>query len=107
LPFQVPPRCTRIDVSYHFYSDGGPSTVDIGLFDIRGTEPLTGGFRGWSGSARRSFSIERESATPGDLAGPLPSGTWWVILGLYSVPEPGVRWFGAAAFDAARGETAA
>ncbi|HEY4669342.1 MAG TPA: CehA/McbA family metallohydrolase [Tepidiformaceae bacterium] len=104
LPFEVPPRCTRIDVSYHFYSDGGPSTVDIGLFDIRGTEPLTGGFRGWSGSARRSFSIERESATPGYLAGPLPSGTWWVSLGLYSVPEPGVRWFVTVEVESARDE---
>jgi len=104
LPFQAPPRCTRIDVSYHFFSDGGPAIVDIGLFDIRGTEPLTGGFRGWSGSARRSFSIGRESATPGYVAGPLPSGTWWVILGLYTVPKPGVRWFVTVEVESSREE---
>ena len=26
------------------------------------------------------------------MAGPLPAGTWSVILGLYEVPPSGVRW---------------
>lgn len=94
LPFAVPLHCTRIDVSYHFAAHNGetPCTVDIGIFDVRGTEPLTGGFRGWSGSDRRTFSIERDRATPGYVAGPLPAGAWSIILGLYEVPPSGVRW---------------
>jgi hypothetical protein len=96
VPFPVPLGCTRIDVSYQFapvISGEGPCTVDIGLFDIRGTEPLTGGFRGWSGADRRMFSVGRETATPGYVAGPLPSGSWSVILGAYEVPPGGVRWW--------------
>ncbi len=94
LPFEVPARCGRITVSYAWRAPHGetPCTVDIGIFDIRGTEPLTGGFRGWSGSARRSFVIERDHATPGYIAGPLPSGTWSIILGFYEIPGSGVAW---------------
>ncbi|MBK7329127.1 MAG: PHP domain-containing protein [Dehalococcoidia bacterium] len=83
-------------MAYHFApvsETEEPATVDIGIFDVRGTEPLTGGFRGWSGSARRSFFIERESATPGFLAGPLPAGSWSVVLGGYEIPEAGLRWW--------------
>lgn len=93
IPFTAPPRCTRIDVAYDFAAGADESPViDIGLFDTRGTAPLTGGFRGWSGSARRQFFLARDRATPGYLAGPLPAGTWSVVLGLYTIPEPGVRW---------------
>ena len=95
IAFDVPPRCTRIEVAYHFAAPDGSQgcVVDIGIFDIRGTEAFTGGFRGWSGSDRRTFFIERERATPGYLPGPLPSGTWSIILGLYEVPECGVRYW--------------
>ncbi len=94
VPFDVPLRCTRIQASYGFHARGqGACTVDIGLFDVRGTEPLTGGFRGWSGSARHSFFVASHEATPGYLAGPLPSGSWQIILGFYQVPEAGVDWW--------------
>jgi len=102
VPFQVPARCTRLDVSYHFTAPDGatPCSVDIGLFDIRGTEPFTGGFRGWSGADRRTFFIEHDRATPGYVAGPLPSGTWSIILGLYEVPQAGVRYWLTVEIDA-------
>ncbi len=96
VPFEVPPRCTRIEVAYHYAPvspTDEPATLDIGLFDIRGTEPHTGGFRGWSGSARRQFFIERAAATPGYVAGPLPAGTWSVVLGGYEIPGDGLRWW--------------
>jgi PHP domain len=95
VPFGVPLHCSRIDVSYQYAAVHGdaPCTVDIGIFDIRGTEPFTGGFRGWSGSDRRTFFIERERATPGYAAGALPAGTWSLLLGLYEIPPAGVRWW--------------
>ena len=101
VSFEVPPGCARIDVSYHYHAPGKPGegTIDIGIFDIRGTEPFAGGFRGWSGSARRTFFIERERATPGYVAGPLPAGAWSIILGLYEVPEPGINWFVTAEIE--------
>jgi hypothetical protein len=96
VPFEVPARCTRIEVAYHYApaaTTAEAATLDIGIFDIRGTEPFTGGFRGWSGSDRRQFFIEHQRATPGYLAGPLPSGTWSVVLGAYEVPEAGLRYW--------------
>ena len=48
-----------------------------------------GGFRGWSGGARRSFVITPAAATPGYLPGELEPGTWLVVIGLHRVPPAG------------------
>jgi len=104
IPLEVPSRTARIEVNYQYApisASDEPCTLDIGIFDVRGTDPFTGGFRGWSGSARRSFFIERESATPGYVAGPLPAGTWSIVLGGYEVPEPGLRWWLTVSFEVA------
>lgn len=46
------------------------------------------GFRGWSGSDRREFTISPTETTPGYLPGPIYSGTWHILLGLYRIlPE--------------------
>lgn len=88
LPFKVPAGTKRIEVSYDFQRDdakqpewGADDVVDIGIFDVRGVDFLAGGFRGWSGSARRSFFITPHEATPGYIRGPLASGEWQVFLG--------------------------
>ena len=104
VPFEVPPRAGRIEVAYHYapvVATDEPCTLDIGVFDVRGTEPHTGGFRGWSGSARQSFFIERETATPGYVAGPLPAGTWSIVLGGYQVPAAGLRYWLTISLDVA------
>lgn len=49
------------------------------------------GWRGWSGGARTSFIVAADDATPGYLAGPVPSGTWHVIAGLHTLPESGAE----------------
>src|SRR3972149_2653879 len=56
LPFTVPPRTLRLEVSYHFehrkqseFGAGGGNNLDLGLFDQRGTDFLSGGFRGFGG----------------------------------------------------------
>jgi predicted metal-dependent phosphoesterase TrpH len=96
LPFNVPKGITRIEVQYTFSNDepGGlwrdPGNIlDIGLFDPRGSEFLTGeGFRGWSGSALREFAVGMEEATPGYLPGPIPEGQWEIVLGVHRIlPE--------------------
>ena len=48
---------------------------------MRGADFLTGGFRGWSGSARNSFFIAPDAATPGYLRGPIQPGEWNIMLG--------------------------
>lgn len=96
LPFNVPAGTVRIAASYAYSaaisSDPhvtGGSTVDIGIFDTRGTDFMTEGFRGWSGSARQSFFIGTDDATPGYMPGPIQPGTWYICLGLYKVAPDG------------------
>ncbi len=92
LPFDVPNDATRIQVEYT-YSDkigsspllSGGNTIDLGVFDARGIDFLTAGFRGWSGSERSSFFITETDATPGYLPRPLAPGRWHILLGLYKI----------------------
>ena len=88
LPFEVPPGAKRLEVSYDFQRAeekqpewGAADVIDVGVFDARGTEFLGEGFRGWSGSARRSFFIAPHEATPGYLRGALMPGEWHIFLG--------------------------
>lgn len=92
LPFTVPSGVKQIDVSYSYPppTDTGlgysKNVIDIGIFDESGTDlGDADGFRGWSGGARKSFTITRTSATPGYLAGPIRAGTWRVALGPYQI----------------------
>src|ERR1700691_2454227 len=81
LPVEVPPASSalRVDLEYR----------GVGL-DLGGFGPA--GCRGWSGGARRSFTITAASATPGYLAGELEPGTWQVVIGLHRIPLAGVRY---------------
>ncbi len=100
IPLDLPAPAQRLTVRYTYADaaraeggNAGPpsSVVDIGLFDPRGTAfPEGPGFRGWSGSARREFTVGVETATPGYLPGPLPPGRYHVILGLYRIHPAGV-----------------
>jgi hypothetical protein len=98
VPFDVPANITRIDVAYHYEgaisSDPlltGGNTIDIGLIDPRGSQFMTRGFRGWSGSARKEFTLSTDAATAGYLAGPIQAGTWNICLGAYKVAPDGCR----------------
>ncbi len=92
IPFDLPFVAARLTVSYDYSArmtadriEGG-NVIDLGLFDPRGSQFPGGlGFRGWSGSARSEFFVGSEEATPGYLPGPLPSGRYAVLLGLYRI----------------------
>jgi hypothetical protein len=92
VPFDVPVKTKKIEVSYDYDRSNGENVLDIGLFDpLSNDSPLdTTGFRGWSGGRRSSFAVSRESATPGYIAGNIRPGTWKIILGLYRVGKSGV-----------------
>src|SRR3954463_6070124 len=97
VPFDVPPGIKALHISYD-YSDrissdpllSGGNTLDIGLFDPRGTAPSSPGFRGWSSSHKLRFSVTDTWATPAYLAGPIQAGTWHVLLGPYKVGPRGL-----------------
>ncbi len=100
LPFNIPPRASRIQVSYGYsdrvtapFGNGPGNAVDIGIFDSRGREFLeTAGFRGWSGNAKTEFFISPEDATPGYIRGPLFPGEWNIMLGVDRIEPEGVRY---------------
>ena len=90
VPFEVPRGATQVRISYQYDKAAGANVVDLGLFE---PGPLTLGtpaFRGYSGGAKSEVSIATDQATPGYVPGPLPPGTWHVLLGLYRVAEAGV-----------------
>jgi hypothetical protein len=111
LRFEMPPGVTRLDVRYE-YSDAigsdphltGGNTVDIGLFDWRGSEFLKTGFRGWTGSARDHFYITPTGATPGYIHGPLTPGTWYICLGFYKVGPNGCHYTVTIHFEFGEGQ---
>ena len=96
VPFEVGPGLRQLEIRYS-YSDridsdplvGDGNTLDIGLFDPRGTGTGSVGFRGWSGSHKDAFVVGEDWATPPYAAGPMPPGTWNVLLGPYKVGPRG------------------
>jgi hypothetical protein len=97
LPVEVPDGVNQISVKYSYDRPTVPAGVpgnvcDIGIFDQRGTDLGGAGFRGWSGGFRDSFSISRTAATPGYLPGELAAGTWYVVLGPYTVAPQGMNY---------------
>lgn len=99
LPFDVPEHIGRIDVAYQYDSAigsdptlTGGNTIDIGIFDARGIDFHSSGYRGWSGSARRSFFIAQDAATPGYMPGPILPGRWHIVLGPYKIAPAGCRY---------------
>jgi hypothetical protein len=93
LPVDVPAgaRTLRVELDH----DRSAGVLDLGCFDPEGA------FRGYSGGARHSFVVGESVATPGYLPGPLPAGTWRVLLGLHRVPPGGVAWRLTAEISAA------
>ena len=99
IPFTLGAGQRQIHVGYR-YSDridsdpllSGGNTLDIGLFDPRGTETGGPGFRGWSGSNKLEFVVGETWATPPYAAGPILPGTWHVLLGPYKVTPHGCDW---------------
>lgn len=100
IAFEVPPNITRLEVAYDYDHrrdaadlHGIGNTIDIGIFDPRGKDFITGqGFRGWSGSDRDHFYIAEDQATPGYLAGAVQAGTWHIIFGLYHIGPRGCNY---------------
>ena len=93
VSFDVPENASRITITYAYDTASGANAIDLGVFDSRfsGRDDDPKGFRGWSGGKRSSIFVARDDATPGYVAGEIPSGNWQVILGLYKVTPAGVE----------------
>jgi PHP domain len=97
LPVQVPDGCCGLRAELEYDRPG--AVLDLGCLG-------PGGFRGWSGGARRSFVITRDAATPGYLPGELEPGTWQVVIGLHRVPPGGAEYRLTAEVSSTPGELA-
>jgi hypothetical protein len=84
IGFEVPEGAPGVDVRTSAMGIDGPAVVDIGCEGA-------GGWRGWSGGARRDFVITADEATPGYLPGPIEAGEWALVLGLHQLPAAGVQ----------------
>ena len=82
LPFQVALGTTSIGVEIDF-------DAPLGVIDLGCEGPS--GWRGWSGGARREFTISEDQATPGYTPGPIEPGEWAVVLGLHLLRAPVVK----------------
>ena len=90
VPFNVPDGTTRLEVTLD-YGKTDDCVLDLGILDSSATDfPTCTCFRGWSGGARRTFFVAKDDATPGYYPGPMPGGTWKILIGLYKVPQGGV-----------------
>lgn len=113
VPFEVPAGVGRLDVVYRYdamigsdpHLTGG-NTVDIGIFDARGSGFSSPGYRGWTGSARDRFFISPTEATPGYMPGPIQPGIWHVILGAYKVAADGCNYQIDVTFTPGPGDSA-
>ncbi len=85
LTFDVPSGVTRLDVS--MTTDRG-AFLGIGLFDGRGSDYQSPGFRGVAGGERREFFVALDAATPGFTPGPIEPGTWTVMIPVFLATLP-------------------
>jgi hypothetical protein len=88
VAFAVPAGTTRLTVAFDYTGREQKSVIDIGVRD-----PVR--FRGWSGGNKARFTISEAEATPSYLPGPLPAGTWKLVLGV-----PNLRKGAAARYTA-------
>ena len=99
VPFEIGPGHRQLHIRYE-YTDRidsdptlfGGNTIDIGIFDPRGTSTGSDGFRGWSGSNKLELVIGEDWATPPYAPGPIQAGTWNVLLGPYKVGPRECDW---------------
>ena len=75
VPFAVPEGAFALTVEFAYTGKEQKSVIDLGLRDPER-------FRGWSGGNKARFTLTPSASTPSYLAGPLPGGTWHLVLGV-------------------------
>jgi len=83
LPFSVPEGTREVEVRHVNLTSG--NVLDWGLRDPNG-------FRGWGGGNPENAVVGELAASRSYLPGPLPSGTWNVIVGKASIATKPARY---------------
>lgn len=82
IPFRVPAGTTSVTVAFAYTGRDQKAVIDLGLRDPQR-------FRGWSGGNKAQFTVTETWATPSYLPGPLPAGTWRLVLGVPNLRKEG------------------
>ena len=96
LPFDVPERIERIDLSYTYArfieetTDGRTARLEQAIIDLF-VHDAEGSCVGSSGSERTQIFISGYEATPGFRVVHLTPGVWAVGAGVYKVPPSGME----------------
>lgn len=84
VPFDVPAGTRELEVRH---ADGSDADIlDWGLRDP------DGGFRGWGGGNPEPAVVSEQAASRSYVPGPLPAGTWSVVIGKAKVVSPTVSY---------------
>lgn len=78
VPFSVPAGLSRVTLTYAYTARDQHTAIDLGLLDSKK-------LRCWSGGNKSMLTIGLTDATPSCLPGPLPAGTWNVLLGVPNI----------------------
>jgi len=81
LPFEMPDDVERVEVE--LTKESGTAVTGLGVFDERGAEYGSEGFRGIYGEEFQEFFIEEDDASPAFVPGPIESGRWTVIVPVF------------------------
>ncbi|CAA0121221.1 Uncharacterised protein [Halioglobus japonicus] len=83
LPFQVPEGVAEIEIHHDDLSS--ENILDWGLDDPTG-------FRGWGGGKSQPVIVGLDAASPSYIPGPIPAGTWEVVVGKAKIAEQPARY---------------
>ncbi|HUH05520.1 MAG TPA: CehA/McbA family metallohydrolase [Kofleriaceae bacterium] len=75
--FEVPAGVAELEIQHDTLTGG--AVLDWGLWD-------PSGFRGWGGGLVDPLVVGSSAASRGYLPGPMPPGTWTVVIGKASLP---------------------
>jgi len=78
VPFRVPGGVQRVTLTFHYTERDKRTTLDLGMEDPTG-------LRCWSGGNKSVLTVGLSDATPSCLPGPLPAGTWHVLIGVPNI----------------------
>jgi len=78
VPFLLPGGLQRVTITFHYTERDKHTALDLGLMD-------TAGLRCWSGGNKMVLTVGLSDATPSCLPGPLPAGTWKILIGIPNI----------------------
>ncbi len=78
VPFNVPANTSRVTLTFTYTGKEEHTALDLGLLD-----PAQ--LRCWSGGNKSMLTIGLTDATPSCLPGPIPAGSWNVLIGVPNI----------------------